>query len=239
MAPDLGDLHIFEEPLVIHGVKAGGRRLTKALFWQLPDYRSLSGHYGHPAEDPGSVRAWVNIHWRDCIRHGRFIYMKGVLRYGGEHRHVICTDDMGRIFRGEVMEPAKATVDQRIDLIGDQDEANAYALFWGGAQYRWSNTPDRRVFKYHFEIEGMEYNLDADGDYGPYIRTDTGGATWKDVGILEQALKKNQDLRRHWPADPETAKAYLAAIGERVRAWRYEANELWRVVTTEVPQVFI
>ena len=90
MAPDLGDLDIFEERLVIHGAKVGGRRLTKALFMQLEEKFT---------SEPGSIRAWVNFHWNYCNGDNP-----------RSHRHFIWSDANGHVFRSDAHEPVKSKV---------------------------------------------------------------------------------------------------------------------------------
>ena len=244
MAPDLGDLDIFAEPLVIHGIKAGGRRLTRALFMQLPDSDSLSGSYQRSAEQPGSVRAWVNIHWKDCSFNPweRLAYGSSIFEPGGDHRHIVCTDSMGNVFRGAVYKTRSPDTKPVIILVTSEDEANGLALLWGGWEYRWSSSYD--YFRYAFPLNGTEFQMGMNGNYGPHIFIRETGLTERRETTLEAMLHGYnagtlKDLKDHWPADMDVARASLEAIEEQVRNWRHEASQLWAVVEREVPQVFL
>ena len=243
MAPDLGDLDIFAEPLVIHGIKAGGRRLTKALFMQLPDSVALSGDCFRAPAQPGSVRAWVNIHWKDChFNPWDLAYGSSIFPLGGAHRHVVCTDSTGRVFRGEVYETISPDTKPVIRLVTSEDEANGLALLWGGWEYRWSSSYD--YFSYAFPLNGTEFQMGMNGNYGPHIFIRETGLTERRETTLEAMLHGYnagtlKDLKDHWPADRDVARASLEAIEEQVRNWRHEASQLWAVVEREVPQVFL
>ena len=243
MAPDLGDLDIFAEPLVIHGIKAGGRRLTRALFMQLPDSGSLSGNCLRSPEQPGSVRAWVNIHWKDCrfnvweLNHGSSIFPLNCV-----HRHVVCTDSTGRVFRGEVYETVSPDTEPVIGLVTAKEKASGLALLWGGWEYRWGSSYGR--FRYTFPLNGTVFEMGVVGNYGPHILNATSGLTERRETTLEEMLhspntENLEDLKQHWPTDKDVAHAYLEAIEEQVRNWRHAASMLWTAVAMEVPQVFL
>ena len=243
MAPDLGDLDIFEEPLVIHGIKAGGRRLTKALFMQLPDSVALSGNYIRSPEQPGSARAWVNIHWKDChFNPWDLAYGSSIFVLGGAHRHVVCTDSTGRVFRGEVYETISPDTKPVIRLETHKEKASGLALLWGGWEYRWSSSYG--YFSYAFPLNGTEFQMGMDDNYGPHIFIRDTGLTERRETTLEAMLHSHntgtlKDLKNHWPADRDVAHASLEAIEEQVRNWRHAASTLWSVVAMEVPQVFL
>ena len=59
--PDLGDITIIEKPLIIREAKVGGRKLTKALYLQLPSEED------YPTCREGvRIVAWLESHWKDC-----------------------------------------------------------------------------------------------------------------------------------------------------------------------------
>ena len=215
MAPDLGDLQIFEERLVIHGIKAGGRRLTKALFWQL----AKAG-----TDDPGVVRAWVNIHWKGCgddyYNYVSSMYIKD------DHRHIIWTDDAGRPSRDVWFRPYGQAA--RVRLLTPAEALSGYALLYGGLPYekRLVSYPEWRL---SFNVHGMAFDMDAYGGYkAPGLNT-----------TPEELFTEFPQLREHWPADQGAAEACLEDAYKRMQDARSEASEMWRFVTTEVPQVFI
>ena len=243
MAPDLGDLDIFAEPLVIHGIKAGGRRLTRALFMQLPDYNSLSGSYQRSPAQPGSVRAWVNIHWKDCnFNPSDLAYGSSIFEPGGVPRHIVCTDSTGRVFRGAVYKTRSPDTKPTISLVTTKDKASGLALLWGGWEYRWSSAYDH--FSYAFPLNGTEFQMGMSGNYGPHIFIRDTGLTERRETTLEAMLHSNntgtgKGLKEHLPADRDVAHASLEAIEEQVRNWRHAASMLWTAVAMEVPQVFL
>ena len=243
MAPDLGDLDIFEEPLVIHGIKAGGRRLTKALFMQLPDSGSLSGSYQRSPEQPGSVRAWVNIHWKGCnFNPWDLAYGSSIFEERGAHRHIVCTNSMGSVFRGTVYKTRSPDTKPVISLVTTEDKASGLALLWDGWEYRLSSSYD--YFSYAFPLNGTEFQMSMSGNYGPYIFVRDTGLTERREATLEAMLHSHntgtlKDLKNHWPADRDVAHASLETIEEQVRHWRHAASMLWTAVTMEVPQVFL
>ena len=95
--PDLGELEIVSKPLVIHEARAGGRRLTKALFLQLRDWTDT--HHKLITSDCPPPVAWVNHHWVGCDSHqDRYSYATFA------HLHILLTDANGKPFRGVVWE---------------------------------------------------------------------------------------------------------------------------------------
>ena len=92
--PDLGELEILERPLIIHEAKAGGRKLTKSLFRQLPDWQDIKEQLILP-DCPADVVAWVEYHWRDCDDAKYNFYASG------DHRHILLSDS-GAPYRGTV-----------------------------------------------------------------------------------------------------------------------------------------
>ena len=92
--PDLGELEILERPLIIHEAKAGGRKLTKSLFRQLPDWQDIKEQLILP-DSPADVVAWVEYHWQDCDD------AKYIFYASGDHRHILLSDS-GAPYRGTV-----------------------------------------------------------------------------------------------------------------------------------------
>lgn len=252
MAPDLGDLDIFEERLVIHGVKVGGRRLTKALFMQLPMQET---------NEPGSVRAWINFHWNRCA---------ATTRAGNpmNHRHFIWSDANGRVFRSEAYEPKPKTeislheslvkgIDSSDLLLGafflldstgelekycSKTEVGGELLYRficeSGSFYFYLEEPDQRLYKSLVGLAPHKERMTSEEIRGTlegeHITSTLDYTRKGQTARVERALAQLEK----WP-DKETVMATLKLQDDVVSEERAVVSGLWDVITTEVPQVFL
>lgn len=262
MAPDLGDLDIFEERLVIHGAKVGGRRLTKALFMQLEEKFT---------SEPGSIRAWVNFHWKGCDFDERDLINTHYYANRG-HFHFIWTDSNGHVFRSIQFKPMElgASVSLEEDWRDEELRGNypngrldicAYAVMHNGGflQEAGRDYRDRDVdavfTKHRFDISGVSsFHFESTKSFDRLSKKLATLLPRKESMTREELLEaikpyctpygrgsEPEDgmwLLENWPT-PATAAAVLKSQVDGVREGRSEEIALWDVITTEVPQVFL
>ena len=226
--PDLGELEILERPLIIHEAKAGGRKLTKSLFRQLPDWQDIKQRLILP-DCPADVVAWVEYHWQDCDSAKLFFYASG------DHRHILLSDS-GSPYRGTVWHGP--TTKERFplsleDKTGDGPVGRNMAallarqrlkgkIFRGGRldEYITVTHKEQRI-RFHCVGETGQVLFSA-----REVHQDSHDAT--KLREIAQLLVEESDL--------------VASLDQFVTeevTYRSEVEEVWRLVTTETPQVFV
>ena len=235
--PDLGELEIVEQSLVIHEAKAGGRRLTKALFQQLPDWTDI--HASLILSDcPADIVAWVSYHWKGCDGD------KESYQVSGEHIHILLSEN-NKPYRGTVW----AGPHQRNDIDinswdGQAGEAIAAILARkkiNGEEIKSGRHNYDYSFSYSINHRGRHIRFDCDIEISEDLRFDLksnhGGDDW-----LSQKAQETRGRLVKVAQLQETDETLKAKIDEYITAedsYRADVEQVWRLVTMETPQVFI
>jgi len=228
--PDLGELEILERPLIIHEAKVGGRKLTKSLFRQLPDWQDIKERLILP-DCPADVVAWVEYHWRDCDDAKYNFYASG------DHRHILLSDS-GAPYRGTVWDgpTTKGIIPLSVgDTTGSEPVGRNMAALLARQRLK-GKIFSLNIFRGNEEIIVTHKEQD--------IRFRCGGETG---GVLFSAMEVHQDshdatklreIAQLLVEESDLVASLDQFVTEEV-TYRSEVEEVWRLVTTETPQVFV
>jgi hypothetical protein len=228
--PDLGELEILERPLIIHEAKAGGRKLTKSLFRQLPDWQDIKERLILP-DCPADVVAWVEYHWRDCDDAKYNFYASG------DHRHILLSDS-GTPYRGTVWDgpTTKGIIPLSLgDITGSDPVGDNMAALLARQRLK-GKIFSLNIFRGNGEIIVTHKERD--------IRFRCGGETGQ---VLFSAMEVHQDshdatklreIAQLLVEESDLVASLDQFVTEEV-TYRSEVEEVWRLVTTETPQVFV
>ena len=222
---DLGDLIIKERPLIIREAIAGGRRLTKALFMQLPQ----EDHLITEVSEDTQIRAWVNLHWKGCDADfgegsGSFLY---------EHRHIIYTDQ-GRPMRGEAWKPYSPDSSIYVETRGG---VHALAALLARAKLKGAKVDGRYLIRDGYgtytvktKFDQQPLTLELFNPLASDLQTYMGDGEEppKPLVVLAAAHIPREDL--------------IAAVQTEIdseRTFREDLAAIWKLVTEETPQVFL
>jgi len=223
--PDLGELEILERPLIIHEAKAGGRKLTKSLFRQLPDWQDIKERLILP-DCPADVVAWVEYHWQDCDD------AKYIFYASGDHRHILLSDS-GAPYRGTVWYGPRAKGIFRLslgDITGSGPVGRNMAALLARQRLK------GKIFRGSGEITVTHKEQ--------HIRFHCGGETGQ---VLFSAMEVHQDshdatklreIAQLLVEESDLVASLDQFVTEEV-TFRSKVEEVWRLVTTETPQVFV
>lgn len=218
---DLGDIEIRPRPLIIREAIVGGRKLTKALYLQLPDLTCYPG-----SEDGTRIVAWVELHWKDCS------YTEWSDGLGYDHRHVLAAKGDAPC-RGVVHSPAGGPIE-----IVNHEAAKAFAALLArkkieGQAQKITNTKNG-AWRISAQRNGQPILLEFYNGtpyepltYSSYLNISRGEPD-KGLVVLAQ-LGVDQE-------------ALLAAVDKEIAQeleWRKLVKDTWRLVTEETPQVFL
>jgi hypothetical protein len=217
---DLGDIVIKERPLIIREAIVGGRKLTKALYRQLPETENIL------FRDVDHIVAWINYHWTDCGSHS-----SSYSSIHHTHKHVLC-DKAGSPIRGAAFMPISARASVEIGCHDDNGGNELTALVVRlrlenkeiGAGYGGRYTLNRGSQAIIFQAHGKVQEALSAGYYLQSAKDEPPKAL---VALALPAV----------PEDELTAKVD-EAIAEELE-YRVQLAEVWRLVTEETPQVFI
>ena len=213
---DLGDIILVNRPLIIREAKLGGRKLTKALFMQLPILEDCLPLKGEDTE----IVAWVNYHWADCDDE-RLNYSDEDLSH--QHRHLLVR------FRDTAM---RCTVwspryGKTIQLHSDNSRvAQALVL---------RQILDGRLKEYRVE---REMRLSHEGYIFNYYLTP---AVYDNLQNLGYRPEGKEQLVTYTLIDDSWEDLLGVLTKERIatETFRSDLAEQWRLVTEETPQVFL
>jgi|TARA_Y100000310_G_scaffold144758_1_gene144015 hypothetical protein len=226
MADDLGEWAIKERPVIIREAIVGGRRLTKALFFQIPEIDYL------PADpDDATIVAQVNIHWRDCG-----LGYQNFWSVTPDHRHVL-VQEKGVLKRGDVF---KGWGDATRILICPSDVP--------GGQELVALLARRRLAGQAMKVRHVGYgNAEIDCEHmGRKLRLETTfGRNPELTSYLSAAQIASGEHPRGLvaatlPAVPEAD--LIVALEKAIQSeieWRETLKQLWQLVTEETPQVYL
>jgi hypothetical protein len=213
---DLGDIIIKERPLIIREAIVGGRKLTKALFMQLPELTHVL------VETNISIVAWVNHHWKRCDWG-----LANWLDASYDHRHAICSDN-GSPKRGIVAKPVSDTSPIEIWHTISPGGDELAAIF---ARWVLNGKPASQHSRYYHDIthRGRKLRFHWDSKLSNILKPSYGqdGPSKALVATARPELEGDE---------------LLIGIDQGVQAaleWRAKLEELWLLVTEETPQVFI
>lgn len=210
---DLGQLEVVQKPLLISEAKIGGRRLTKSLWAQMPKYAE-DNHYP-VLEDGVQFRAWVNLHEKDCSVH----YFQGDL--GHEHRHVL-VEHQGNVYRSTVWSSRRH--DDPIGLWSTSSTNALVALMARNILAGHKVDPKRG-----WRINGQSVRALADYEIRDlpryYMGSESQKADLARVAMLDQ--------------DNDGLIAMVQPEIDSEHTWRETVAEIWQLVTTETPQVYL
>jgi hypothetical protein len=227
--PDLGDITIIEKPLIIREAKVGGRKLTKALYLQLP-----SEEYYPTCREGVRIVAWLESHWKDCDMEQ--VDWSECLR---THRHVLLGEG-DKPLRGTVFRPF--TPSAPIELDGDGAKAFRAVVarqVMKGAKHEAKRTFDGDLrFEMQHDYRGEKVRI-----YETFI-DDEHPARLSYLAIAKLAAN---------PPDPPATlvkasqpaveyEALVSAIEKQIqqtKEWRQTLQDVWNLVNEETPQVFI
>jgi hypothetical protein len=236
--PDLGNLEIIEKPLLIHEAKAGGRRLTKTLFRQLPDWTETHNSLILP-DCTADIVAWVNHHWKECdSRRGYYDAASG------DHIHILLSEN-SKPYRGTVWNGPQqrngidinswdGQAGEAIAAILARKKINGEEIKSGRHNYDYS-------FNYSINHQGRHIRFDCDTEISKDLRfdlkSDHGGNDWvsKKAQETRGRLVKVAQLQ-------ETDETLITQIDEYITAednYRTDVKQVWQLVTMETPQVFL
>lgn len=212
---DLGDLEIVRKPLIISEAKVGGRKLTKSLWAQMPEY-DKGDQYPLP-ENGVSFRAWVNHHWKEC-EYSEFV---GI---GHEHRHVL-VEYQGNVCKSTVWSPVRP---------GHTVEVNYHSPAWYALvalTARKMLAGEKVAVTTDWTINGQR--VGALATYGQTVKEIPTYYSGDETGKAELARVAQFDK-----SHDEIIDAVQADIDQE-REWREKVAGVWDLVTTETPQVYL
>ena len=237
--PDLGNLEIVERLLVIHEAKAGGRRLTKTLFRQLPNWLDAHGSLILP-DCSADIVARVNYHWKECDD-DKYNYGDQV---SGEHIHILLSEN-NKPYRGTVWKGPYQRNDidinswdghagKAIAAMLARKKINGEEIKSGKHNYDYS-------FNYSINHRGRHIRFDCNKeikeDLKFDIKIDHGGSDW--------LSKKAQETRgrlvniAQLQKTEETLKTQIDEYITAEDSFRTDIKQTWNLVTMETPQVFL
>jgi len=231
MMSDLGDITIVEKPLVIREAKIGGRKLTKALYLQLPNEE-----YYPTCREGVRIVAWLESHWKDCD-------MEEVnwSECGRTHRHVLLGEG-DKPLRGTVFKPF--TQSAPIELNGDGAKAfraivarqviqgakhKAKQTFSGYGDFKFEMQHDYRGEKVRIYETFNDYEHPARLSYSAIAKL---AANPPDPSAT--LVKASQPAVEY--------EALVSAVEKQIqwtKEWRQTLQDIWNLTTEETPQVFI
>jgi len=242
--PDLGELEIVERSLVIHEAKAGGRRLTKSLFRQLPDWNKVHGSLILP-DCSADIVASVSYHWKECDDTG---YKYGN-QVSGEHIHILLSEN-NKPYRGTVWAGPRQRngidINSWDSMAGEAIAAKLARKKINGEDMPRETDITREMLYGEFRLNYKGRRIAFTCDYE--MRTDLQTSIERDAvrsargdwlsRIGQEArgrLVKVAQLQ-------ETEEALEAKVDDYIVAedsYRADVEQVWRLVTRETPQVFI
>jgi len=234
--PDLGNLEIIEKPLFIHEAKAGGRRLTKTLFRQLPDWTET--HHSLILPDcPADIVAWVNHHWKECDSRSGYYDAAS-----GDHIHVILSEN-NKPYRGTVWNGPQQRNGINIQS-WDSNAGEAIAAMLARKKINGEEIKSgKRNYDYLFNINhrGRHIIFDCDTeikeDLKFDIKIDHGGGNW-----LSRKAQETRGRLVNIAQLQKTEETLKTQIDEYITAedsYRTDVKQVWELVTMETPQVFL
>jgi len=230
--PDLGELEILERPLIIHEAKVGGRKLTKSLIRQLPDWQDIKERLILP-DCPADVVAWVEYHWQDCDD------AKYNFNTSGDHRHILLSDS-GTPYRGTVWSGPTTKGLFHLTLrditgserVGDNMAALLARQRLKGKIFEIFNRRNQVFEEITVTHKEQDIQFRCGGEIGRVLfspmEVDQDSHDATELREIAQLLVEESDL--------------VASLDQFVTAevtFRSGVEEVWRLATTETPQVFV
>lgn len=222
---DLGLVELVERPLIIREARAGGRKVTKAIYMQLPRIDGIPF-----PDDSMRIVAWVNHHWEGCAYHrGRY---RSLL---DNHRHLII-DHQGVPKRGTTWEgyPTTETIAIYDDDIPGGKELTA--IFARQKLAGSDSSKSRPTYAMRTEVQ-----LTHNGHRLSFrISTEHAQTLFRFYTKFPSQEPDHNLVALCLPAmDHATLQAEVDKAIALELAWRVVVAELWKLVTTETPQVFL
>jgi len=231
MMSDLGDIAIIEKPLIIREAKVGGRKLTKALYLQLPNEE-----YYPTCREGVRIVAWLESHWKDCD-----MEQVNWSECFSTHRHVLLGEG-DKPLRGTVFKPF--TPSAAIELDGDGAKAFraivARQVMQGAkhkAQETFSGYGDLR-FEMQHDYRGEKVRIyETFNDYEHPARL-----SYLDIAKLA-ANPPDPPATLVKASQPAVEyEALVSAVEKQIqwaKEWRQTVQDIWNLANEETPQVFI
>ena len=228
---DLGDITIIEKPLIIREAKIGGRKLTKALYLQLPNEE-----YYPTCREGVRIVAWLESHWKDCDDE-----QINWSECGRTHRHVLLGEG-DKPLRGTVFRPF--TPSAAIELDGDGAKAFRAVVarqVINGAKYKaqetFSGYGDFR-FEMQHDYLGEKvriYETFDDSDHPARLSYLAIAKLSANPPDLPASLVKASQPAVEYEALVRTVEEQI----QQTKEWRQTLQDIWNLVNEETPQVFI
>ena len=228
MMSDLGNITIIEKPLIIREAKVGGRKLTKALYLQLPNEED------YPTCREGvRIVAWLESHWKDCDMEE--VNWTECYRI---HRHVLLGEG-DKPLRGTVFKPF--TQSAPIELDGDGAKAFRAIVarqVMQGAKHKAKRTYGDFSFGMSHDYRGEKVRV-----YERFI-DDEHPARLSYLDIAKLAANP-PDLPATLVKASQPAVEYEALVRtveeeiQQTQEWRQTLHDIWNLTNEETPQVFI
>ena len=231
MMSDLGDITIIEKPLIIREAKVGGRKLTKALYLQLP-----SEEYYPTCREGVRMVAWLESHWKDCADE-----QANWSECGHTHRHVLLGEG-DKPLRGTVFKPF--TQSAAIEL--DGDGAKAFRAIVARQVMQGAKHKAKETFSGYGDFSfGMshDYRGEKVRVYETFI-DDEHPARLSYLDIAKLAANP-PDLPATLVKASQPAVEYEALVSaveeqiQQTQEWRQTLQDIWDLANEETPQVFI
>lgn len=215
---DLGEIAIKQRPLIINEAIIGGRKVTKAVYMQLPEL----DEYPMPENDVQIV-AWLNIHWKEC----------GGQDWGSiishEHRHIIGSKD-NKPIRGTVFKPIP--VDRIIMLNPGHRGGKELAALLARRKIEGADLSATYLSHQHhrFTVRHKNHSIrfEVYDNYSGLADTYSTEATRTHLVQLSLPQVKEEDL----------VGAVDLAVNDEI-GWRNSLAQVWQQVIEETPQVLI
>jgi len=226
--PDLGNLEIVERPLVIHEAKAGGRRLTKTLFRQLPNW--MQTHNSLILTDcSADIVAWVSYHWKDCDwMPGRYVH----LVYGA-HKHILLNEN-GKPYRGTIWREPKPNNTIDINFWDETGVGDATAALLSRRKIEGKEVKAEKWKIFHVNHKGRQIRFQSDEELSNDLNADITSKYDYGTDRRERLVKVSQIQ--------EEREVLIAKVDEyiaTVDSFRTDVKQTWDLVTMETPQVFL
>jgi hypothetical protein len=220
---------------VIHEAKAGGRRLTKTLFRQLPDWLDAHGSLILP-DSSADIVAWVSYHWNECDNN-KYNYGNQV---SGEHIHVLLSEN-NKPYRGTVWHGPYQRNDIDINSwdghVGEAIAALLARKKINGEEIK----SNRHSYDDSFSInhQGRRIRFDCDTeikeDLNSDIKSDHDGWLYEQAQKTRERLVKIAQLQK----TEETLKTQIDEYITAEDSFRTDVKQTWDLVTMETPQIFL
>ena len=225
---DLGNITIIEKPLIIREAKVGGRKLTKALYLQLPSEES------YPTCREGvRMVAWLESHWKNCVDE-----QTSWNECGHIHRHVLLGEG-DKPLRGTVFKPFTQSAD--IELYGDGAKALRAIVarqMMQGAKHKANRTYGDFSFGMRHDYRGEKvrvYERFIDDEHPARLSyLDTAKLSANPPDLPASLVKASQPAVEY--------EALVRTVEEQIqqtKEWRQTLQDIWNLVNEETPQVFI